>query len=112
MALTFPEVDLILAHWGGRLWREMSPLPSNVYLDTSASPLLYDPAIFSECVQACGADRVLWGTDYPLNLYHRDESRETMAGFLSEARAVLPVAVEKNVLGGNSERLLRLASGA
>ncbi len=112
LAQMFPKVNFILAHWGGRLWRETSSLPLNVSLDTAASPLLYDAAIFSEGVQACGVDRVLWGTDYPLNLYPCDESQETMAGFLAEARAMLPAIAEQDVLGGNAARLLRLALGA
>ncbi len=109
LARAFPTVNFILAHWGGRLWREASPLPPNVFLDTAASPLLYDQAIFAEGVQACGADRVLWGTDYPLDLYPHDGGVGTMGGFLSDARAALPVAATQNILGGNAARLLGLA---
>jgi len=86
MARAFPGLNFILAHWGGCFWRQGVRLPDNVYLDTAASPLLYAPEVFTEALMACGEDRVLWGTDYPLDLYPRDESRGTMAGFLAEAR--------------------------
>ncbi|MFA6289590.1 MAG: amidohydrolase family protein [Opitutaceae bacterium] len=112
LAQAFSKVNFILAHWGGCGWRHGVRLPGNVWFDTAASPLLYEPAVFDEGVTACGADRVLWGTDYPLDLYPRDEGKETMRGFLAEARAALPAAVAGNVLGGNASRLLRLASGA
>ncbi len=112
LAQAFPKVKFTLAHWGGCWWRHGVRLPDNVWFDTAASPLLYAPTVFGEGVTACGADRVLWGTDYPLDLYPRDEALETMAGFLAEVRATLPVAIAKNVLGGNAVRLLRLASGS
>jgi len=112
MAQAFSRVKFILAHWGGCGWRHGVRLPDNVYFDTAASPLLYAPTIFDEGVKACGADRVLWGTDYPLDLYPREAAMETMSGFLAEARTALPVGIAGNVLGGNAERLLRLASGA
>jgi len=112
MVQEFPRVNVILAHWGGCGWRCGVRFPSNVYFDTAASPLLYAPTVFDEGVKACGADRVLWGTDYPIDLYPRDESRETMAGFLAEARTALPESSAGKVLGDNASRLLRLASGA
>ena len=112
MARAFPKVNFILAHWGGCWWRHGVRLPANVWFDTAASPLLYAPTVFGEGVTACGAERVLWGTDYPIDLYPRDESRETMAGFLAEARTALPESSAGKVLGDNASRLLRLASGA
>ena len=115
LAQAFPAVKFILAHWSGRWWRQDGiRFPENVYFDTAASPLLYDEAVFAEGVAACGADRLLWGTDYPLDLYPRDAGigRETTRGFLAEARAALPAESVEGVLGGNAARLLRLASGA
>ena len=111
LAQAFPAVNFILAHWGGCFWRRGVRMPDNVYFDTAASPLMYDATIFSEGVMACGEHRVLWGTDYPLVLYPRDETQETMSGFLMQASESMPVSVSKNVLGGNAARLLRLASG-
>ena len=112
LAQAFPEVKFILAHWGGCWWRHGVTLPGNVWFDTAASPLLYGSAIVCEGLAACGADRVLWGTDYPLDLYPRDPERGTMAGFLADMKATVPAVLVPDVLGGNAERLLRLASGA
>ncbi len=112
MARAFPQVRFILAHWGGRLWRDGQSdgdgLPANVWVDTAATPLLYrGNSIWAEGLTACGAERVLWGTDYPLDLFPCDSSRATMTGFLAEARAISP-AVGPECLGGTAARLLRL----
>ncbi len=111
MAQVFSKVNFILAHWGGAWWRQGARMPGNVWFDTAASPLLYAPTVFAEGVAACGADRVLWGTDYPLNIYPLEEGKEAMDGFLAQARSALPATITGNVLGGNAARLLRLASG-
>lgn len=111
LANAFPGSDFILSHWGGGWWRHSVKMPGNVWFDTAASPLLYAPTIFAEGVTACGADRVLWGTDYPLDLCLREEGNAAMDGFLAQARSALPPTITENVLGGNMARLLRLASG-
>ncbi|HSI09307.1 MAG TPA: amidohydrolase family protein [Rariglobus sp.] len=115
MARAFPQVRFILAHWGGRIWRaagetEKKP-PANVWVDTAATPLLYGVAeseVWREGFAACGPERVLWGTDYPLDLYPGDAGFGTMAGFLRQARAVLPTAALDTVLGGTAARLFGL----
>jgi predicted TIM-barrel fold metal-dependent hydrolase len=105
MARAFPRVKFILAHWGGRLWRDGATLPDNVWVDTAATPLLYGHApIWADGLAACGPERVLWGTDYPLDLYPRD-NRGTFAGFLTEARSHVPIESRDDVLGGNTRRL-------
>ncbi len=106
LAQAFPNVNFILAHWGGCWWRHGVRLADNVWFDTAASPLLYAPTVFGEGVTACGADRVLWGTDYPLDLYPREAATETMGGFLAETREALPADISGNVMGGNASRLL------
>lgn len=118
MARAFPRVRFILAHWGGRLWRETARAgaawPGNVWLDTAAAPLLYgaDAEIWPEGLAQAGAERVLWGTDYPLELYPQDATRAngrgTLAGFLAEARARVPAANVESVTGGNAAQVLGL----
>ncbi len=111
LAQVFPAVNFVLAHWGGRWWRQAGiRFPVNVYFDTAASPLLYEQGVFFEGVPACGESRVLWGTDYPLDLYPRAGSAgmETMRGFLAQAREALPEASAADVLGVNAARLLRM----
>jgi predicted TIM-barrel fold metal-dependent hydrolase len=114
MARAWPRVRFILAHWGGRLWRAAGEAgagwPDNVWVDTAASPLLYGAdgaAVWREGIAACGPERVLWGTDYPLELYSREQDKRTMAGFLAEARGRVTEGEARAVLGGTAERLLR-----
>ena len=68
----FPQNTIILAHWGGGIFffnllkREVKASLQNVYVDTAASPFLYDPEIYKVAVQVIGADKILFGSDYPL----------------------------------------------
>lgn len=69
---SFPETQFILAHWGGGLWwyrllkREVREVLQNVYVDTAASPFLYRPEIYRYAIEILGADKILFGSDYPL----------------------------------------------
>jgi uncharacterized protein len=103
LARAFPRVKFILAHWGGRFWRQGSDWPANLWVDTAAAPLIYgaESAIWAEGIQAVGADRVVWGSDYPLKLYPQAGGRETFPGFLAEARWHLSLAQQAAVLGDN-----------
>ena len=98
----FPENTVVLAHWGGGLFffnllkKEVKGRLRNVYFDTAASPYLYDPGIYSVAVQTIGAEKVLFGSDFPLlppNRYFKEMeqagiSREviTRIGGLNAAR--------------------------
>ena len=71
LAKNFPHNTLVFAHWGGglpfyTLMPEVREELSNVYYDTAASPFLYSPDIFQRVSQICGAERILFGTDFPL----------------------------------------------
>jgi uncharacterized protein len=103
MAAEWPKVKFILAHWGGRLWRG-GDLRENVWVDTAATPLLYGSPIWDEGLAACGAGKILWGTDYPLELYPKEPGKGTCAGLLAEARARVP----EDVCGKNAKRLFGL----
>ena len=65
-------MPLILAHWGGGLGfyellkRDARETLREVYYDTAASPFLYRPAIYACMAAIAGADKVLFGSDYPL----------------------------------------------
>jgi hypothetical protein len=88
LAQKWPEVTLILAHWGGGqpLRSASGGIFENVYYDTAASPLLYGPEFWQPFVKAVGQERVLFGSDYPLNNYPRTESAAEMARLLAEVR--------------------------
>jgi len=100
MARAWPRVRFILAHWGGRLWRTGAACPGNVWLDTAASPLLYgeDGAVWRDGLAYAG-NKVLWGTDYPLDLYPNDHDKSALTGFLTETRTRLTPAAAEKVLG-------------
>ncbi len=107
LARTFPRTIFVLAHWGGMLALRDTRLAEmdNVYFDTAASPLLYDERVWAETVPVLGRERVLFGSDYPLNLYPRVRVEVEMRSFLSEARRG---GADEGVLGGNAVRLLGL----
>ncbi len=100
----FPENRLILAHWGGGIFfytllkKEVRETLANVWFDTAASPYLYRPQIYAQALDQAGADRILFGSDYPLlkpGRYFKDMER---AG-LSESQMAA-------VCGGNAARVL------
>lgn len=72
LAKTFPDNKIILAHWGGGIFlynilkKETKTTLKNIWYDTAASPFLYDPQIYDIAADAGVADKVLFGTDFPL----------------------------------------------
>lgn len=106
LARSFPRTTFILAHWGGLLplvdpTVSATALP-NVYYDTAASPLLYDADVWSRVLPAVGVDRVLFGSDFPLNLYPRLDQQPSLARFVAEARTG---GAGPAVLSGNARRV-------
>lgn len=104
----------ILAHWGGgipfyELNLRLKPIFKNVYYDTAASPLIYDPSIYPKIASIVGAERILFGTDYPLFTHPWLEKIPDFRRDLADARGagLTPEALAA-VLGGNAARLLRL----
>lgn len=108
LADAFPTVTFILSHWGGMLPLRLPAATArpNICYDTAASPLLYGAQVWSEFTAAAGFDRVLLGSDHPLNLYPKDECEPSLARFVGEARRHLPESARTAVLRGNAERLL------
>ena len=102
----FPENTIILAHWGGGIFfymlmkKEVCETLANVYFDTAASPFLYTPQIYPAAASIAGAEKILWGTDFPLikpDRYFRDIA----ASGLGEAE-------KERLLGTNAARLFNL----
>ena len=109
LARANPRTTFILAHWGGMLplvdpAANAAALP-NVFFDTAASPLLYDAGVWSRALPGIGADRVLFGSDFPLNLYPKLEELPGLVRLVAEARAG---GADVGVLGGNAARVLGL----
>ena len=77
---------------------EVKRAMSNVFFDTAASPFLYSPQVYNQVTQLVGADKILFGSDYPL----LEQSR-----LLKEIRALdLPEETKDLILSGNAQRLL------
>jgi predicted TIM-barrel fold metal-dependent hydrolase len=100
----FPEVDFILAHWGGGLpfyglvKKEVPEVLHRVYFDTAASPYVYRPAIYRLAAEMVGPEKILFGSDYPLLPPGR---------YLKEMEETgLPPEWQTMILGENLARLL------
>lgn len=113
LAREHPRTPFILAHWGARLPRDPAlggeaRALRNVFFDTAASPLLYGPEVFGEMAAAVGAERILFGSDYPLELYpKKDDAGMGMRPFIEETRAAgLSADALSAILGGNAARWL------
>ena len=120
LAQRYPELKLILAHWGGGLFfyelmPEVRRTLRNVWYDTAGSPLLFaTPAIFQVALQCVDPHKLLYASDYPLRLYPKTQREPDFRPFLVEIEALgLPADVESAVLGDNAARLLgvRVAGG-
>ena len=89
LARAFPRTKFTLAHWGGLL-----PLVDpdardlgNIYYDTAASPLLYGSDIWGRFAAALPPERIIFGSDYPLNVYPQLAAEPEMSRLIAEARA-------------------------
>jgi len=100
LAKTFPDNKIILAHWGGGIFfyntmkMETKGVLKNIWYDTAASPFLYDSHIYDLAVAAGVADKVLFGTDFPLlapDRYYKDMENTNMSSLQ-----------KKKILGDNA----------
>jgi len=106
MVKRFPANHIVLAHWGGGLFffnllkKEVKEQLRNVYFDTAASPFLYNPEIYRIAMQLVGAEKILFGSDYPL-LAPARYFKELTAANLTDAE-------REQICGLNAARLLNL----
>jgi uncharacterized protein len=99
----FKDVPVVCAHWGGglpfyTLMPEVREALENVYYDTAISPFLYRPEIYRHVRDLVGADRIIYGSDYPAIAQRRVLNEIDTAGFPAEDREM--------ILSGNARRLL------
>lgn len=100
---SYPQLTIVCAHWGGglpfySLMPEVGKAMKNVYFDSAASPFLYSPQVYPQVIGLVGADKVLFGSDYPLLPPGR---------LLKEIEALeLPPEDKEMLLAGNARRLL------
>ncbi len=102
----FPGIRIIAAHLGGyNFWDEVLQVLAGkeVYLDTSSSLPYIDPALLRQIVSKHGTDRLLFGSDYPLQ--SPAQERE-----MFEAKMHWLTSREKDrILGDNCAALLEIA---
>jgi predicted TIM-barrel fold metal-dependent hydrolase len=104
----FPGVTVVAAHWGGglpfyALMPEVKEALDNTFFDTAASPFLYDPIIYRRVIDLVGAERILFGSDFPLLSQGRCLAQVREAGLHEEEQRL--------ILGENARRLLRIPHG-
>jgi len=106
-----PDVDFILSHWGGglpfyELNKRVRRILKRVYYDSAASPLLYQADIYRRVCDLVGADKILFGTDYPLLTHPRKSKIPEFRRSLEEARTSgLNEEELAAVLGSNAHRI-------
>lgn len=102
VAKAFPGLTCIAAHFGGyQRWEDAQRylgLQPNIYYDTSSSLFVLSPDDALRLIEHFGADRFLFGTDYPMWLHQQELER-----FLA-----LPLTEEQreDIFWNNFERLL------
>ena len=100
----YASTTWVLANWGGGLFvyhllrKDADEVLRNVYYDTAAGPYLYKPAAYRAALCAAGADRLIFGSDYPLLELPRYRADMDASGLTADERA--------GVLGGNLARIL------
>lgn len=71
LAQMYPGLTLVLSHLGGGafLYESMPEVREalvDAYYDTAAIPYLYSPEIYEVAAMAVGAEKLIFGSDYPL----------------------------------------------
>jgi len=105
--LSFPDLKLVCAHWGGglpfyALMPEVAKVLTNVFFDTAATVFLYQPQIFPQVSEIIGSDKILFGSDYPLISQSR-----VMAQIQS---LELAKRDKTKILGGNAQKILNIVN--
>jgi uncharacterized protein len=102
LAAAFPATRMVAAHLGAgaSFYLQMPELQAAIkalYFDTAAGSLLYHERTVARLVDVVGADRVLFGSDYPLLSPGRQ---------VAKLRAALPdPPIRDAVLGANADAL-------
>lgn len=112
LAIRLPELRLILAHWGGGLVfheanRHCRRALANVLYDSAATPLSYDRDVYQRAVSIVGAERVLFGSDYPLLVYSPEQQKPDLCRVVADVeKSGLSAQAMAAVLGANAARIV------
>jgi len=105
----YPDLTIVCSHWGCglplyALMPEVKQAMQNVFFDTAASPFLYSSEIYHQVSQLVGADKILFGSDYPLLAQTRLLQEINSTDLTDEAKGL--------ILSGNAQRLLGIKDTA
>jgi uncharacterized protein len=116
LACRYPELKLVLAHWGGGLFfyeimPEVRRNLANVWYDTAASPLLFPTAaVFRSALGCLDHRKILYASDYPLRICPRKQQGADFEPFLAEIDDLhLDSRAYADIMGDNAARLLGFA---
>jgi predicted TIM-barrel fold metal-dependent hydrolase len=103
LVTAFPRTTYVFAHFGGglpfyALMPEVARLLEHCYFDTAAWPFLYEPGVFEVAARAAGAEKILFGSDFPL---------VPMTAALAGLQG-LDVKASQQVSGSNSAQLFQI----
>lgn len=103
----FPGQPVVLAHWGGglpfyELMPEVHAVTRNVWYDSAATTYLYRHDVLDTVLRLCGAERVLFGSDFPVLSQGR---------LLRRFQRALGADLRERVLAGNATHVYRLPEG-
>lgn len=89
----FPELKVIAAHFGGhKRWAEAEKylIGRDIYIDTSSAISFIGPENAVRLIRKHGANRVLFGTDYPIAYHDTElEAFDTLGLTCEEKRLIL-----------------------
>ena len=103
IAKAFPSLTIIAAHFGGyRCWQNSYAYEGieNVYFDTSSSLAYLSQDEAQKLISFYGANRFLFGTDYPMWSAESELNRLNALGICKEEKEL--------ILHENAERILKL----
>ena len=97
----YPGLVVIAAHFGGYQMWDLSCehlIGKRLYMDTSSSLAFISPSMATDMIRKHGADKILFGSDYPM-WDHKEEFERFLRLALTEAE-------RRAILFNNAERLL------
>ena len=103
---TYPQNKIVLAHWGGGLFffsllkKGVKQRLKRVLFDTAASPYLYDANVYRLAIELVGAEKILFGSDFPLLPPARYFEEMKTVGLSDEEM--------KQICGANAAKLFKL----
>ncbi len=100
LAKRYPKINFIFGHFGNALESvfEAAKKNKNLCLETS---IVSSPVIIANAVKVCGAEKILFGSDYP----YSDQELEMQ----KIVRAKISSKAKRFILGENAVKLLNLS---